>query len=259
MKITNKGKEIICSGCGGTFDNTLPKCPYCGIINYQGAEAEYLSKLDDMNDDMEELGDVPAIEIGRAIRSKGRRVLKLLVILAVCMCAVALVLMGALNRTEKRDNQADYLWRKENYPKLDMLYEQERYEELMDVVQQAVNEEKPVYDWEHMKFFDEWDRCRVILDYLAPEEQSGNAADTDTEKWLLKSYWRLECLPDLEVLSDEEVERLTPYRTEVLEKLEMRFVFTQQEREQFEAELLSNYGYLPDEACKAYLKKMKGK
>lgn len=253
MKIRNKGKEILCSGCGGAFDDTLPKCPYCGILNYKGAEAEYLSKLEAVNDHMEELGDVPAIETGKAIRRRSRSVLKLLVILAACMGALFLLFL-LLNREEKRDNQADFLWKRENYPKLDALYEQEQYEELMNVIEQAVDEEKPVYGWEHMSFYDEWDRCRSVLAYLAGVEQSGEKVSVDLEEWLLRSYWRLKCLPDLEVLTDEELARLDPYRTEVLEKLEKQFAFTQQERESFEKELRSNYGYLPEEACKAYFK-----
>ncbi len=98
-----------------------------------------------------------------------------------------------------------------------------------------------------------------MLAYLTSVEQNGEKIDADLEEWLLRSYWRLECLPDLEVLTGEELARLAPYRTEVLEKLEKQFVFTQQEREQFEKELRSNYGYLPEEACKSYLKNRKGK
>ena len=32
-------KKIICSSCGAEFEDTLPKCPYCGSLNYKGAEA----------------------------------------------------------------------------------------------------------------------------------------------------------------------------------------------------------------------------
>ena len=41
-------KKIICSSCGAEFEDTLPKCPYCGSLNYKGAEAEYLGKLESM-------------------------------------------------------------------------------------------------------------------------------------------------------------------------------------------------------------------
>lgn len=259
MKIRNKGKEIICSGCGGSFDDTLPHCPYCGILNYKGAEAEYLSKLEDVNDDLEDLGDVPARETGKAIRSKGRSVLKLLGILAVC-AGVIIALILLLNREEKRDRQAEYLWKKENYPKLDALYEQEQYEELVNVIWEAVDQENPVYNWEHYDFCNEWDRCTSVLAYLADEQESGTAVSENTEYWLLSSYWLLESLPEREDFSEEELERLTPYRTEVMERLEERYAFTQQEREMFEQDLRTNYGYPQEETCNTYLKnKKKGK
>ena len=48
-------KKIICSSCGAEFEDTLPKCPYCGSLNYKGAEAEYLGKLESMRQDMQQL------------------------------------------------------------------------------------------------------------------------------------------------------------------------------------------------------------
>ena len=43
-------KKIICNSCGAEFEDTLPKCPYCGSLNYKGAEAEYLGKLEGMRE-----------------------------------------------------------------------------------------------------------------------------------------------------------------------------------------------------------------
>lgn len=63
-------KKIICSGCGAEYDATLPKCPYCDIINYSGAEAEYLNKLDDVREDMEELAYVPQESVKAELKSR---------------------------------------------------------------------------------------------------------------------------------------------------------------------------------------------
>ena len=56
-------KKIICSSCGAEFEDTLPKCPYCGSLNYKGAEAEYLGKLESMRQDMQQLEQVPEKEL----------------------------------------------------------------------------------------------------------------------------------------------------------------------------------------------------
>ena len=58
----SKGKQIICSSCGAEFEDMLPKCPYCGTMNYKGAEMEYLDRLEDVRSDMEQLGSVPETE-----------------------------------------------------------------------------------------------------------------------------------------------------------------------------------------------------
>ena len=38
-------KQVICSSCGAKFRQSLPKCPYCDTLNYKGAEAEYMGRL----------------------------------------------------------------------------------------------------------------------------------------------------------------------------------------------------------------------
>ena len=63
-------KKIICSSCGAEFEDTLPKCPYCGSLNYKGAEAEYLGKLESMRQDMQQLEQVPEKELKKKLKKK---------------------------------------------------------------------------------------------------------------------------------------------------------------------------------------------
>ena len=73
-------KKIICSSCGAEFEDTLPKCPYCGSLNYKGAEAEYLGKLESMRQDMQQLEQVPEKELKKKLKKKQKFVIKLLII-----------------------------------------------------------------------------------------------------------------------------------------------------------------------------------
>lgn len=34
-----------CQNCGGSFEDSEPKCPFCGTLNEEGAEKEYMDKL----------------------------------------------------------------------------------------------------------------------------------------------------------------------------------------------------------------------
>ena len=63
-------KKIICSSCGAEFEDILPKCPYCGSLNYKGAEAEYLGKLESMRQDMQQLEQVPEKELKKKLKKK---------------------------------------------------------------------------------------------------------------------------------------------------------------------------------------------
>ena len=71
-------KKIICSSCGAEFEDTLPKCPYCGSLNYKGAEAEYLGKLEDVRRDMQQLEQVPEKELKKKMNKENQKRKKLL-------------------------------------------------------------------------------------------------------------------------------------------------------------------------------------
>jgi hypothetical protein len=107
-------KKIICSSCGAEFEDTLPKCPYCGSLNYKGAEAEYLGKLESMRQDMQQLEQVPEKELKKKLKKKQKFVIKLLIILAALAAILAVIVFRA-QYIEPRDARADYLWEKENF------------------------------------------------------------------------------------------------------------------------------------------------
>ena len=88
-------KKIICSSCGAEFEDTLPKCPYCGSLNYKGAEAEYLGKLESMRQDMQQLEQVPEKELKKKLKKKQKCVIKLLILLAALAAILAVIVFRA--------------------------------------------------------------------------------------------------------------------------------------------------------------------
>ena len=46
-------KKIICPSCGASFNESEPKCPYCGTVYEPGAEKEYKEKLNDLRMDLD--------------------------------------------------------------------------------------------------------------------------------------------------------------------------------------------------------------
>ena len=153
-------KKIICSSCGAEFDDTLPKCPYCGSLNYKGAEAEYLGRLEGMRQDMQQLEQVPERELKEKLKKKQKFVVKIFIVVAVLAAAFAAIMFLRGRYIEQRDAKADYQWQKENFPILDRLYQEKDLEALMDFYEQAVEENRTIDRWEHSGIFRWLMSCR---------------------------------------------------------------------------------------------------
>ena len=247
------GKKIICSSCGAEFEDTLAQCPYCGSLNYKGAEAEYLGKLEGMRQDMQQLEQIPEQELKKKLKKKRKFVSKILIAVAVLVVAFAAIVFR-IRYTEPRDAQADYLWEKENFPVLDRLYEEKDLEALMDFYEQAIEEDRIIDRWEHSGIFHRLMRCRDAREYLALE-QSGETLNEYEQALLLDDYWTMRGL-DYEgpVLSDADKEYIRPYVEETLNRMEGRYTFTAEEEEAFIDTLRNHYGYPDYDECKEYVK-----
>lgn len=144
--------KITCSSCGAQIDPNLPKCPYCDTLIPVGAEAEYMEKLNDIREDMEELKEVPVEAVKKELRYQGRRIGKILLICAAVAAVIAVIF--ALNeKKHERDNTADYIWGHENFPKMNALYEEGKFEELEEFYFSALEEDRPVWNWEYYEAF----------------------------------------------------------------------------------------------------------
>lgn len=147
--------KYICSSCGAEIDDNLPKCPYCDTMIPKGAEAEYMEKLYDIQEDMEELKEVPFETLKEEARHQGKRMGKIVVITLVIAAIFAVIFFWQEKRYE-RDNTEDYIWGQKNFPIMSELYENGDYEQLMELYEKALMEERPVWNWEYDEAFMEW-------------------------------------------------------------------------------------------------------
>lgn len=257
MAIENVGK-LICPNCGGEFKEHNAKCPYCGTMYYPGAEEEYLKKLEHVRTDLEDLGSVPEQETVKAIKKRAGWVIKL----AVAAIIVILLCIGIVvwkTREESYDAKAQYVWRQENYPKMEELFENEQYAELYDFIEQGTADGIYLSDWEHWSFMMVWGICDKVEQCLS-READGETLQEYQETVLLNDYWILKGISYSVLLSKEDREQLEPFRAQALAGLEGRWDFSQEDVKKFEEEVKNNYGYPKYETCEAYIKKwMKGK
>lgn len=249
-------KKIICGSCGAEFADTLPKCPYCGSLNYKGAEAEYLGKLEGVRQDMQQLEKVPEKELKEKIKKKQKFVVSILIALAA-VAAVFAVIIYRVRYVEPRDARADYLWEKENFPVLDRLYEAKDFEGLAEIYEQAVTEDRSIDRWEHGGIFTRLMSCRNVKEYLALE-QSGETLLEYQQVQLLDDYWILRGLDYGGLnLTEEDKEYIRPYVEETLNSMVDRYTFTEEEEKKFLDTLENNYGYPKYEDCQEYIKNHK--
>ncbi len=148
----------VCPSCSAEYDDTLPKCPYCDTLNYKGAEAEYLEKLEDVRADMEDLSDVPEQETKKEFIKQGKFLKKILLGIGICVI-LSMALMYWINREQKTDSKAEYIWKQENYPIWEELYENQEYDTLLEKYWEAAKIGMPYWDWKHGDFCE----CRNIM------------------------------------------------------------------------------------------------
>jgi len=147
--------KLICNSCGAEIDDSMPKCPYCDTLIVKGAEAHYMEKLYDIQEDLEELNEIPMDTVRKEVKHQWKRMKKAFIAAFIA----ALILGGIFLLHEKRferDNMEDYIWGQENFSVMTELYENEQYEQLNEMFDKALMEDKPVWNWEYYEAYCEW-------------------------------------------------------------------------------------------------------
>lgn len=248
-------KLIICNSCGAEFNNEEPKCPYCGVMNYEGAEKEYFEKLEDIREDVADLNKVPLQEAKAELKKQGRFIRK--IVLAVLMLvAVFAVIIFLQEKSYERDEKADFLWQQENYPKMDAMYEDGEYEELAAFYQKAMEEDQLLYNWEHAAFVETYLEVQEFysdLEYMAVTEDISDGM----YGVILWTQWRVYGYSFSEELSEAEKEYFAEDFALVEEHLKSDWNFDEETYQKFYQTITQPYGYVPLDDCDDYIKEWK--
>lgn len=233
-----------CKSCGAHFDEMLPACPYCGTMSIKGAQAQYMEKLEDIREDMQDLNAVPMEETKKAMKKQTKFVLIIIGVILGLFLLLVLVELIFGYKPPKRDAQADFIWQQENYPILDELYEQGKEQELLDKYYEALEEDAPIYSWEHYEYVS---ALSLLADfnYILKMEAEGEPLSEYDYTSLLYAGFRVETYEKSTAYSQEELERLQPYIERVREDFNTRWNLTEEEKEFFEEAAEKNYGVVP--------------
>ena len=232
-------KIISCGNCGGSYDDDLPKCPYCGSTNIDGAEKDYMEKLEDVREDLEDLDEIPTEELQTAVKKQAVRLRKILLIIGGLAIILA-ALYFFFNRPEKRDYKAEYLWQQEHYPELNALYDNGEYDELEELLYELSEDENAnLLDWEHNEFISDYILGKSILRYLEWDKEE--PLDEYRLINLFVSEWQIKGITlRKEEYTQQEYEALLPYIEVSEADFEVRWKLTEEEYNNFSAELSAN-------------------
>lgn len=152
---------MICPNCGGDFADWAPKCPYCGNMNYQGAEKQYMERLETLRQDMGELPEQSKAHYRKGIGDSLKKLLRPLAVLVLAVAALVALGMAWERHQEKKSEERSirlHAWERENFPRLDQWYEAGEYDKILDFDSRLWEEDSEfsLYTWEHYTFVGEY-------------------------------------------------------------------------------------------------------
>ena len=158
------------------IDPHEPKCPYCEYINPAGAQEQYMQKLEQHRLKLDNVDEEAAELYHTEMKKKGRR-LALPIGITAAVMILGVIFFALKDRFFKpsyerspEEEIKEIAWQKENFPKLDELYEAGKYDELLDLYSKF-SLESPYHDlwnWPHFSFAD----CLVRFSYFTESMES---------------------------------------------------------------------------------------
>ena len=251
-------KLIVCNSCGAQVGSDSSKCPYCGMMNYEGAEKEYFQKLEDIREDVEELNAVPIQETKAEIKKQGLFIRKIALIVVVLVAIFAGILL-VQEFSYKRDNKADFLWKETNYAVMDELYKAGEYEELLAFYRQAEEDDKPVYSWQHAEFIRVYEHVKCYYEY---EAYLDSVEYEEIEVWRYGLYlwtqWKVYGYQFSGDLTEEEKLYFAEAFSDAEESLKNDWDYDEETYQKFLENVSAPYGSMVTfDECDAYVEKLK--
>ena len=89
--------EVICNNCGGSFDSSEDKCPYCGSIYEPGAEKKYMETLEGIKKNLDRVNDDVVINA----KNEVKRFFKSFIVSALTVTVLWLIMFLGLKKDEE--------------------------------------------------------------------------------------------------------------------------------------------------------------
>lgn len=175
-----------CKECGADFDEHLSECPFCGALNYTGAEEEYLNHLENIKDDLSKMADDSEEAYKNTMKKS-----TLIIITTLCCLLLAAGLVAGLfllfrsshSEPDSSDLQkAQMLWRSQYMDTLDEMYAEGDYDGILDFLNEHSGDEGfSPYGWAHLDFIEVYETYKQFK----AETENPDMSDLEDMTWCL--------------------------------------------------------------------------
>ncbi len=247
-------KKIVCQSCAAEFSDALPECPYCGTMNYKGAESVYLGKLENVRKDMEGLNLVPIKEQKKEFNKLIFLWMKVLLVLACAAGILAAAFYWQDYKVKKQDRE-EIAWLNENAPLLDKLYAEENFDELQKRYLHYIEKEYPVWRWRHNYFMSIYCSIVSVRELQALERASEYGLAESDYLSMFYDQWKIKGIDfSAGFLDKEEIEKLKKLSEDIPLDIKAQWGMSDEEYERYSGMLEENRGYIIYDDCAEYVR-----
>lgn len=247
-----------CKQCSAEFDDNLSQCPYCGALNYTGAEQEYFQHLHSINDEMADMSDDSKETYQSGFKKSMTVALGIicgLIILIGLLIGLLFLYGNYCDKKSEEEYLAARIWKNTYYEELDTLYAQEDYDAIVHFLNDHVEDKGYYpYEWEHLDFIQAYEKYQLFLE----ESPDFDTNDLTSMYWTLYDILCIQTIGDQPYLvyTEEELEQIEEWKVETYAFLTDHMGMTESEIEEMKKETLSDdYAYPIASKCKKYIKK----
>lgn len=261
----SENKTVRCPNCAALVDVHEKKCPYCGYINPEGAEEDYMNDLAKVKTELDSVDEAAADEYKKSLKGglKTSAVTFIVMIVLILVCFALYMIMANIiedsfsssNRTPEEE-MAELAAEREFFPKLDSLYEAGDYEGLVKLAQSDESKTVDIWNYPHYEFLDYYQKYVEVRDIYIPM-LDGGILEKDNAGWFTEKvfcyYYR--CYDSTMGLSSEknnkDIEILDGIRDGyMLDILHTRMMFTDEDMEAAKSTVMENGYFHVSEAYK---------
>lgn len=166
---------VKCENCGAIFDAHEDSCPYCGSINYSGAEEKYMQGMQDIKSGLADIDDEASQESAKMAKKNIKLVLivLLIVFLLAIIGIIAVKVFMFVNTykgtyTYEADPKKEAQWMEEYGRKLDALYEAGDIDGLIEFYEERlINKDMGAFfNWDHSYLVVQASTLKMYMDML---------------------------------------------------------------------------------------------